>query len=191
MRRERPDGILLPSAFTDLVLAYLKQHFQRLSEVSSAAQHASTLAKFDWRGIKSSDTCLACLTRVPQHNASCSHILCENCLIIHGNSEEVDPWLISRESCMLCQELVDMKIRIRPPTAGQSILCIDGGGIRGIIPLMILVGLQEELDLPIPIQEFFTLSYGTSVGMTSLKCHTLPTFYSYNRIMETLANIFI
>ncbi|RKK85892.1 hypothetical protein BFJ68_g15415 [Fusarium oxysporum] len=55
-------------------------------------------------------------------------------------------------------------VRIRPPTAGHSILCIDGGGVRGIIPPAILGQVQQQLDLPIPIQEFFTLAYGVSAG---------------------------
>ncbi|EGU73288.1 hypothetical protein FOXB_16202 [Fusarium oxysporum f. sp. conglutinans Fo5176] len=53
-------------------------------------------------------------------------------------------------------------VRIRPPTAGHSILCVDGGGVRGIIPPAILAQVQQQLDLPIPIQEFFTLAYGVS-----------------------------
>ncbi|KNB18380.1 hypothetical protein FOXG_16053 [Fusarium oxysporum f. sp. lycopersici 4287] len=55
-------------------------------------------------------------------------------------------------------------VRIRPPTAGHSILCIDGGGVRGIIPPAILGQVQQQLDLPIPVQEFFTLAYGVSAG---------------------------
>ncbi|KAI8417489.1 hypothetical protein FOFC_00044, partial [Fusarium oxysporum] len=55
-------------------------------------------------------------------------------------------------------------VRIRPPTAGHSILCVDGGGVRGIIPPAILAQVQQQLDLPIPIQEFFTLAYGVSAG---------------------------
>ncbi|OBS16063.1 hypothetical protein FPOA_13151 [Fusarium poae] len=73
-------------------------------------------------------------------------------------------------SSLLCDHylpdmhFVDLTVRIRPPTAGHSILCIDGGGIRGIIPPAILGQVQEQLDLPIPIQEFFTLAYGVSAG---------------------------
>ncbi|CAG9939340.1 unnamed protein product [Clonostachys rosea f. rosea IK726] len=65
-----------------------------------------------------------------------------------------------------------MMIRIRPPSAGESILCIDGGGVRGIIPLMMLIGVQESLDLPIPVQELFTMAYGTSVGWSLKRCAT-------------------
>ncbi|RSL59213.1 hypothetical protein CEP51_013959 [Fusarium floridanum] len=54
--------------------------------------------------------------------------------------------------------------RVRPPTAGHSILCIDGGGVRGILPPAILAQIQNRLDLPIPIQELFTLAYGVSAG---------------------------
>lgn len=165
MNQYRPDGMLLPSAFSDNVLAYLEQSFRRLSEKTSASVHEETLSKFQWHGLKSGKTCLVCLTGVPQHKAQCGHSFCENCLIIYGCSEMSDPWLLRREFCILCQKPAEIVIRVRPPTAGHSILCIDGGGVRGIIPLMMLVMLEEQLDLPIPIQELFTLSYGTSVGM--------------------------
>ncbi|KAH6971300.1 hypothetical protein EDB80DRAFT_870901 [Ilyonectria destructans] len=35
-------------------------------------------------------------------------------------------------------------MRVRPPTAGVGVLCIDGGGVRGIIPTTILELLEEE-----------------------------------------------
>ncbi|RFN51413.1 patatin phospholipase [Fusarium flagelliforme] len=37
-------------------------------------------------------------------------------------------------------------------------------GIQGIIPPAILQKIQERLNLPIPVQEFFTLAYGVSAG---------------------------
>ncbi|KAH6884963.1 acyl transferase/acyl hydrolase/lysophospholipase [Thelonectria olida] len=57
-----------------------------------------------------------------------------------------------------------MHLRIRPPTAGYSILCIDGGGVRGIVPPTVLKLIEERLGLPIPIQEHFTHAYGVSAG---------------------------
>ncbi|RSL73884.1 hypothetical protein CEP54_000277 [Fusarium duplospermum] len=53
---------------------------------------------------------------------------------------------------------------IKSNTTGHSILCIDGGGVRGILPPAILAQIQNRLDLPIPIQELFTLAYGVSAG---------------------------
>lgn len=84
---------------------------------------------------------------------------------IFGESEDHDPWLFRLPSCLLCQARVDFMVRIRPPTAGHGILCIDGGGIGGIIPSTVLELVEESLGLPIPVQEHFSLAYGVSIGM--------------------------
>lgn len=167
MDSPRPDGILLPSAFADAVLTHLERKFQGLHNKPATEIHNETLSEFPWADIKSSDTCFVCLARVPQYIACCGHSFCENCLVVYGDADDNDPWLLLQRCCILCQEEVEMAVRVRPPTAGQSILCIDGGGVRGILPLMMLVSLQEKLDLPIPIQELFNLSYGTSVGTSA------------------------
>ncbi|KAF5528875.1 patatin phospholipase, partial [Fusarium mexicanum] len=81
-----------------------------------------------------------------------------------GTSDAADPFLFTLPHCLLDGQTVNLVVRIRPPTAGQSIICIDGGGVRGIIPPAILNKIQEQLDLPIPVQEFFTMAYGVSAG---------------------------
>ncbi|KAF3346059.1 Alpha-ketoglutarate-dependent dioxygenase alkB [Verticillium dahliae VDG2] len=41
---------------------------------------------------------------------------------------------------------------------------MDGGGVRGILHPLYLKRIEEELDLPIPVQEHFGFAYGISVG---------------------------
>ena len=53
---------------------------------------------------------------------------------------------------------------LKPPTAGVRILCIDGGGIRGVIPLEFLGLLQGDIGPECPIQDFFDMAFGTSSG---------------------------
>ena len=55
-------------------------------------------------------------------------------------------------------------VRLKPPTAGIRILSIDGGGVRGIIPLESLSLLQQLLGPDCPIQELVDLGFGTSAG---------------------------
>lgn len=59
-------------------------------------------------------------------------------------------------------------MRVHAPTAGIGILCIDGGGVRGIIPTTILELLEERIGLPIPIQEHFKLALGISAGKLTM-----------------------
>ncbi|KAM5358840.1 hypothetical protein ACJZ2D_014938 [Fusarium nematophilum] len=165
--KERADGILLPSALTDCVLKNLITLFDRLKQGETAASvHRSTLAsQWDrWPSVKSKKTCLSCLTQAPQHKLQCGHWICENCMQAFGTSDPGDPWLFVLKQCLLDGKEANLEVRIRPPTAGHCILSIDGGGVRGIIPPVILGQIQKQLDLPIPIQELFTLAYGVSAG---------------------------
>ncbi|OAQ60196.1 patatin-like phospholipase [Pochonia chlamydosporia 170] len=164
-------GVLHPRAFTDQISKHFEQFFQRLVfEKSAVKVHLSTLQKHSerWADIRSNKTCLACLAKHPQYKSLCGHWLCENCLLIFGKSDKSDPWLLVLEDCILCGKDAALYVKVRPPTAGHSILCIDGGGGRGIIPITILCMIEEALDLDIPIQEFFTHVYGSSAGLSSV-----------------------
>ena len=61
-------------------------------------------------------------------------------------------------------ELRGITVKVKPDNAGVIALCIDGGGVRGIIPLQFLQVLQDRIGLPIPVQENFDLAFGTSSG---------------------------
>jgi len=53
-----------------------------------------------------------------------------------------------------------------PPTAGPRVLSLDGGGIRGVIPLVFLEHIQQEMaDLDCPLRDYFDFVCGTSSGM--------------------------
>ncbi|KAK0866001.1 hypothetical protein LTR87_015181 [Friedmanniomyces endolithicus] len=55
-------------------------------------------------------------------------------------------------------------IRLKPPTAGVRVLSVDGGGVRGIIPLEFLHLLQRSFGSSCRIQDLFDLALGTSAG---------------------------
>ncbi|KAK6700599.1 hypothetical protein SNK05_013429 [Fusarium graminearum] len=163
----RSDGLLLPSSLVTSILNHFKNFFNRLKQGEAAASvHRSSLIAHSgqWAKIKSNNTCFSCLMETPHHKLCCGHWICENCVQTFGESKAEDPYLFSLKHCLLDGEIIDLIVRVRPPTAGHSILCIDGGGIRGIIPPAILNQVQKRLGVPIPIQEFFTLAYGVSAG---------------------------
>ena len=57
---------------------------------------------------------------------------------------------------------------MKPPTAGVRLLSIDGGGVRGVLPLQALGNLEATFNrltgLEGPIQQHFDLALGTSSG---------------------------
>lgn len=72
-----------------------------------------------------------------------------------------------------------------------SVLSIDGGGIRGIIPAMVLAEIEERAQAP--IYELFDLIAGTStggilaLGLTKPDCHGKPA-YSADELVDLYKN---
>lgn len=166
-QQDREDGLLLPSTFSALVLANLESLFEELLQGQCASSiHRGVLERYaeKWRDICSSGTCLSCFASDPQYVVDCGHAFCENCVQVFGLSEKPDPLRIYLHTCVLCQVEVNFGMRIRPPTAGHGILCIDGGGVGGIISSTVLELIEHSLGLPIPIQEHFSMAYGVSAG---------------------------
>lgn len=66
-------------------------------------------------------------------------------------------------------------VDVLPPTMSPAILAIDGGGVRGVIPLEYLLLVQEHLR-PCTIQDVVDLAIGTSSGqsVTLWRNHIFP-----------------
>ncbi|KAF8246765.1 hypothetical protein K440DRAFT_661863 [Wilcoxina mikolae CBS 423.85] len=143
------------------------RHMQNLRE-----QHAYM------RNVKSKKTCFTCLMEVPQHCMPCGHTICETCVRRYGVIDPQDIYTVSFKMCPLgctvdnegnnpapgVSDSLWWSIQLKPPTAGVRILALDGGGVRGVVTSGILVRLEEELDLGLPIHRFFDLIVGTSAG---------------------------
>ena len=164
---DRVDGFPLPSEFVNRVMAHLNLLYKEyLKGRPAAAIHLETLRKYacKWVELKTQKTCLVCIRRAPQYAMECGHQVCENCIRVFGKVSTEDPWLFNTEVCFLCQAESRIAVRIHAPTAGVGVLCIDGGGVRGIIPTTVLELLEERIGLPIPVQEHFKLVLGISAG---------------------------
>jgi hypothetical protein len=91
------------------------------------------------------------------------------------------------KDCILCgepaptsQEQAPYTIAVKPRCAGVRLLALDGGGVRGIVEILVLRAIQEEINLKvdIPIRAFFDLIVGTSTGKLSLNWKEKLTNYS-------------
>jgi hypothetical protein len=160
---------LSPESFVELC----NNNFQHLFTTqkppfASAVDHSLVLRKFgeEWAQIFSTSTCLICLRRRPQYALPCTHVICENCVLVFGECCADDPWVYMISECFLCGVNIpgQLTVRVRPPTAGVGVLCLDGGGARGIIPLQIMKRLEECIGLPIPLQRLFQVAFGISSG---------------------------
>jgi len=87
-------------------------------------------------------------------------------IIVSGDKgKKTDVWTFSIQECFLCEsETLGVIVKVKPPTATARLLSIDGGGVRGIIPLIILQALEERIGLPYPVYGNFDFIFGTSAG---------------------------
>lgn len=116
----------------------------------------------------SSTVCLVCLFRPPEHMLSCRHSVCENCLAIFGRPSHHAEYHIELSQCPICNDECGIIFRQLPPTKHPIILSLDGGGVRGIIQLGLLMVLETRLG--VSIAEMVDLCIGTSVGKCQCHC---------------------
>lgn len=116
--------------------------------------------------LKSFKSCLSCLMLMPEKVFDCGHSICNVCVRRFGDSSRSEKHAFVLTSCILCGQIhAESLFRLTPPTAGIRILCIDGGGVRGVIPLTFLQHIEQELvQLGCPIREYFDYVCGTSAG---------------------------
>ncbi|WPG99958.1 calcium-independent phospholipase a2-gamma [Acrodontium crateriforme] len=134
----------------DLHLEHLNDFFEAVGPASSLCSHA---------------TCFCCLMDVPEQPLPCGHVFCMACIKAYGKQTKE---LISLSCCPLHRASTKWArpalIRSKPTLAGVRILSLDGGGIRGIVQLEVLRGIEQAIGFNIPIQSLFDLIVGTGTG---------------------------
>ena len=135
---------------------------------TSKEAHSQMMLSFcdQWRRHRNNATCLMCLLRRPEYGLPCGHIFCEVDIRRFGKEVKKDTFAVN--ACFLCsKETNEAKFRLKPRTKGISILGIDGGGVKGIIPLQLLQLLELKLKpylSEFPVQNHFDMTIGTSSG---------------------------
>lgn len=166
---DETNDVVLRSGMVNMVETHFTRYFEQLIAGRAAASiHADNLARFQrwWPSIQSSSTCLCCLRRRPQHGLPCGHCFSENCVVVFGNRSDDDPWTFNVHRCFLCGQAppTHVAVKVHPPTAGVGIVCLDGGGTRGIGSLVLMKRIQDRIGLPIPLQRFVKVAFGVSIG---------------------------
>jgi hypothetical protein len=165
---ESPD-VILRTGFINIVENWLQKYFKQYNRKGgkpSARIHKDNLEQFHerWSNIRSDDVCFACLRQIPQYNLPCGHCICRTCVVNFGEQTADDPWEFRIHQCFLCMRAMNLLMKIDPPTAGVGVLCLDGGGVRGIVPLTLMRRIQDQIGLPISLQRFFKAAFGVSSG---------------------------
>jgi hypothetical protein len=104
--------------------------------------------------------------RMPEKVLTCGHALCDPCIKIFGTRSLSEKNTYEVPACILCGvNYQNAVFRFVPPTAGIRMLTVDGGGIRGVIPLMYLQHLDGLLSpFGCEVRDHFDFVCGTSAG---------------------------
>ena len=146
---------------------FVNQFFFVVSVGKSTADHRQDqlLAMSHELGrVQSDRICLYCLVRSAQHSQACHHALCDQCAQTFGHAAADAEHQFTISMCLLCLSRANLVIDVLPPTMNPTILAIDGGGVRGGIPLEYLLLIQEYLGPQCRILDLVDLSVGSSSG---------------------------
>jgi hypothetical protein len=120
-----------------------------------------------WSTLKSSKTCLYYLVRIPQYILSCGYLVCNTYVKTFRKGALGAKYKFTISECILYRA-GSLTALIKPLTYGVRILGIDGGGIRGVVPLEFLILLQKTLGSECKLQDFFNLTVGISSGKNKI-----------------------
>jgi hypothetical protein len=154
------------------LLRYLDDYSRELTSGTSAAllhsQNLNHLGSYLVE-IKTNNACLCCMLEKCSKVLDCGHAICNGCIRILGQESPTAKHAFLLHSCPFCGgDNQRASFQMMPPTAGVRALSLDGGGIKGIIPLVILRALDKELaSFRAPICEYFDFVAGTSAGKRS------------------------
>lgn len=126
-----------------------------------------------WSNLFSAVTCLSCLCHRPSTLLRCGHRCCRRCIQFFGTRVDTEHNRYRLARCVLCGKPTEMPVVTLRPHFGR-ILEVDGGGVRGIVPLQFLQLLEDHMQVPGIFQHFFDYAIGTSSGKDR-RCSPAPT----------------
>ncbi|KAL4817214.1 patatin-like phospholipase [Aspergillus spinulosporus] len=106
--------------------------------------------------------------RQEQLRALSGHLSSIRSNLVYGSPARGVEYRFTISMCLCCLYRKPFVIDVLPPTANPTILAIDGGGVRGVIPLEFLILVQEHLGQSCQIQDMVDLAIGTSSGGLSI-----------------------
>jgi predicted acylesterase/phospholipase RssA/energy-coupling factor transporter ATP-binding protein EcfA2 len=125
-----------------------KNHYARISSYGQEHKVLATMLS----------TCLGCVLAAPSERLECGHVLCSDCC------EEM--YKYKGNCCPICDMKVNWKKKELKKEMGYRILCLDGGGVRGIVELVALKHIEKALE--IPFKYLFDAIFATSTGSVLL-----------------------
>ncbi|KAH7120043.1 hypothetical protein B0J13DRAFT_567980 [Dactylonectria estremocensis] len=112
------DGAVDSDTFLESIVARMDE-LHRSGE-PAVALHAKSYHQYQgqWLSLRTRNTCLLCIQRVPQYELPCRHGIWEHCVRVFGHASEEGPRFFAVPHCFLCGAYAGLHVRVRPPTAG-------------------------------------------------------------------------
>ncbi|CAG8428380.1 unnamed protein product [Penicillium salamii] len=143
--------------------------------------------------IRSNKICLYCLFQNAQHVLGCGHTLCDHYAHVFGTPSVGIEYEFTIRGYIYCLYQRPLIASVLPLTMSPSVLTIDGGGVKGVIPLEFLLLVHEHLH-PYRIQDIVDLALGTSsiLGNLSKWIHWLlhDSYYDAKTFDDALKGVF-
>ena len=171
---ENQDQVLLTAGFVKLVQESFEQLFRNWvqdTRLTAVELHRHTMCRL-WdhhRTLHSTRTCLSCQRRAPSICLpGCMHLVCENCVELFAHRDSETHFRI--RCCFFCgmEMPEDVVVKIHPPTKGVGVVCVDGGGTRGVIPIRAMqrieASIRDLIGAHLPFQTLFRMGFGVSIG---------------------------
>jgi hypothetical protein len=148
-----------------------KRLFSRLelgSDVNTIRYDVVGLHATLWASLKTMTVCLWCLQGRPEHAMTCGHASCGSCVAAFA-SPTSRPYIFYVHKCPLCLRRAGCWFRNKPPTAAPCLLSLDGGGIKIVVAIRLMIKLQSGLGPHERLQDYFDIVVGTSAGKMKSK----------------------
>ncbi|KAE8396949.1 patatin-like phospholipase [Aspergillus pseudonomiae] len=163
----RPLAIIVYDLERDFVRQFHSLVDRGLASVDHRREQLLSM-NYELGRLQSDRICLYCLVRTAQHALPCCHNICDVCPQLFGTPVSSAEYQFTLSSCLLCNSQAKFVVDVLPPTMNPTILAIDGGGVRGGIPLEYMIMVQESLGPGCQLRDLIDLAIGSSSGTGGL-----------------------
>jgi len=146
---------------------YLVQQQKALLQARGPSEHSPRT-----QNTRPGPDCPLCIFGRPEYALPCGHYICEHCLVEFSESvdeqgNDTAKGYVVHLGCPHGPLPFDApyKAPIRPQSSGLRMLCLDTGGVRGVVQLITLQKIEHLIGLGLPIGQFFDLIVGTGTGV--------------------------
>ena len=108
------------------MVALREQTHSAMASPSFEEAHRNLAPQCNLSRLQSNVTCLGCLTRRPIRTLACGHMLCERCVSLFGQHDQLEDYKITVAGCPFGHTAEDRTFVLKPRNAGIRTLTFDG-----------------------------------------------------------------